>query len=253
LAAQGVHVVIGPQASSEVKAVRAAAGSLGVVAISQGSTAHSLAIPGDNVLRFVPDDIREGEALVALLRRDGIDGIVPIWRDDPGNSGLVASVRRQFQAHGGKVATGVRYGTGVADFTAPANVLGRQVEALRQRGANHVAVYLAAFDEVVGVFHAARAVAGLNAVPWYGSDGVALTTALVHDRRAAGFASDVGYPNPILGLSDAVLRRAAPLTARVRSRAGPESRCVLRLPPTTRSRSPCRRSRTWERARARRP
>ncbi len=220
LAAQGVRVVIGPQASSEVRAVRRAATSLGIVVISQGSTAHSLAIAGDNVFRFVPDDIREGEALVALLRRDKIDALVPIWRDDPGNDGLVISVRRQFRAAGGKVANGVRYGADVTDFTTSAEALSRQVEGLRQGGAKHVAVYLAAFDESVGVFHSARAVSGLNAVPWYGSDGVALSTALVRDQQAAGFASDVGYPNPTLGLSDALLRRAAPLMARVHRRLG---------------------------------
>jgi branched-chain amino acid transport system substrate-binding protein len=73
-----VRVVIGPQASSEVGAVRRAAANLGVVVISQGSTAHSLAFADDNVLRFVTDDVREGEALVALLRRDRIDAIVPV-------------------------------------------------------------------------------------------------------------------------------------------------------------------------------
>src|SRR5262245_42741477 len=48
LAASGVHVVVGPEGSSEIAAVRRAADSAGVVVISQGSTAHSLAIPGDN-------------------------------------------------------------------------------------------------------------------------------------------------------------------------------------------------------------
>jgi branched-chain amino acid transport system substrate-binding protein len=220
LTAQGVRVVIGPQSSAEVRAVRRAARSLGAVVISQGSTAHSLAIAGDNVFRFVPDDVREGEALVALLRRDRIDGIVPIWRDDPGNAGLVVSVRRQFPAHGGKVTKGVRYGATAATFTAQVAALRRQVKALRQSGTKRVAVYLAAFDEVVGVFQAARAEAELSTVPWYGSDGVALTTALVRDSRAAAFAVAAGYPNPILGLSDQELRNAAPLMARVKARLG---------------------------------
>ena len=117
LAAAGARVVIGPQASAEVRAVRAAAGAIGVVLISQGSTAHSLAVRGDNVFRFVPDDLREGEALVALLRRDGVDAIVPVWRNDAGNAGLADSVLKRFRRLGGSVADGVRYGTGVSDFT----------------------------------------------------------------------------------------------------------------------------------------
>ena len=117
LARSGVHVVIGPQSSAEVRAVRAAASSLGVVVVSQGSTAHSLAISGDNVFRVVPDDRREGEALVALLNRDRVKTVVPAWRNDPGNAGLVTSVRSRFRARGGRVSAGVRYATTETAFT----------------------------------------------------------------------------------------------------------------------------------------
>src|SRR6266487_1815629 len=86
LARDRVRIVVGPEKSSEVAAVRRAATSLGVLVISQGSTAHSLAEASDNVFRFVPDDLREGEAVVALLRHDGIDAIVPVWRRDAGNT-----------------------------------------------------------------------------------------------------------------------------------------------------------------------
>ena len=220
LATAGVRVVVGPQASSEVAAVRSAATSLGVVVISQGSTAHSLALAGDNVLRFVPDDIREGEAVVALLRRDRIHAIVPVWRRDPGNAGLERSVRRQFVAAGGKVARGVPYATNTTTYTAVVSSISGQAAALRNAGAKHVGVYLAGFDEVVDLFHAARADSTLSRLPWYGSDGVALSTRLVGDRPAAAFADAVAYPNPTVGLSDALVRRARPLLRRARMRLG---------------------------------
>jgi branched-chain amino acid transport system substrate-binding protein len=220
LAAAGVRIVIGPQSSSEVAAVRRAAGSLGVVVISQGSTAHSLAFVGDNILRFVPDDIREGEALVALLRDDRIDAIVPVWRRDAGNTGLARSVRRQFVAGGGKVSEGVPYATKKTTFGDVVSSISGQASALGSAGATHVGVYLAAFDEVVDLFHAARSDSTLQRLPWYGSDGVALTTRLVNDGGAAVFADAVGYPNPIVGLSDSQVRRARPLLARARKRLG---------------------------------
>jgi branched-chain amino acid transport system substrate-binding protein len=219
LAASGVHLVIGPQGSSEVAAARRAASRLGSVIISQGSTAHSLAIAGDNVLRFVPDDIREGEAVVALLRHDGIDAIVPVWRNDAGNAGLERSVRRQFRAAGGEVATGVRYAPSTTSFDGVASSISDQVAALRSAGAQHVGVYLAAFDEVVDLFHAAAGDPTLR-IPWYGSDGVALSTRLVGDGPAAAFANSVGYPNPTVGLSDALRKRDRPLIARARKRLG---------------------------------
>jgi branched-chain amino acid transport system substrate-binding protein len=220
LAAAGVKVVIGPQASSEVADVRTAATRLGVVVISQGSTAHSLALTNDNVLRFVPDDVREGEALVALLRRDRIDAIVPVWRRDAGNTGLAVSVRRLFRAAGGKISAGVPYPTTATDFDGIVSSISRQAEALRGAGATNVGIYLAGFDEVVDLFRSARSDSALTRLPWYGSDGVALSTRLVNDRPAAAFADAVGYPNPTVGISDALVRRARPLLARARNRLG---------------------------------
>ncbi len=217
LAADGVRVFVGPQASSEVKAIRAAADASGVVAISQGSTAHSLAIVGDNVFRLVPDDIREGEALVALLERDGVDGLASIWRTDPGNAGLAKSVKGHFR---GREAPGVRYDTTQKDFSGKVRALSRQVEALRSAGARKVAVYLAAFDEVVDLFRAAAKDQTLSSVAWYGSDGVAHSARLVRSTSAAVFATRRGYPNPTVGLDAAAVARSASLRARVKSRLG---------------------------------
>jgi branched-chain amino acid transport system substrate-binding protein len=219
LANSGVRVVVGPQKSSEVAAVRRAATSLGVLVISQGSTAHSLAYASDNVFRFVPDDIREGEAVVALLRHDGVDAIVPVWRSDAGNAGLASSVRRKFLTTGGKVSKGVPYPTKATAFKTVVSSISGQAASLRSAGAKRVGVYLAGFDEVVDLFRAARSDLTLR-VPWYGSDGVALTTRLLKDQSAAAFAHSVGYPNPTVGLSDSLLRRAGPLIARARRRLG---------------------------------
>ena len=219
LAASGVHVVIGPESSAEVRAVRAAAESLGVVVVSQGSTAHSLAISGDNVFRLVPDDRREAEAMVALLKRDGVKAIVPVWREDPGNAGLVTSVRSRFSAQGGSVAAGVQYGAAETTFKDVVPELRKQAAAAR-KGGTKVGVYLAGFDEVVDLFHAVAKDPVLRSVPWYGSDGVALSRKLVADRAAASFAAARGYPNPILGLDSTAVKRSAPVRRRAHARLG---------------------------------
>jgi branched-chain amino acid transport system substrate-binding protein len=217
LARQGVRVFIGPESSSEVRAVRAAANALGVLVISQGSTAHSLARPRDNVFRLVPDDRREAEALVALLARDGVKALAPIWRADAGNAGLVKSMRVRYK---GVFSAGVPYGTVAPAFPAKVAALRQQVAALKARKVGTVGVYLAGFDEVVDLFHAAAADPVLSSVAWYGSDGVALTTALIKDARAAAFANGRGYPNPTLGLDARAERRSASLRARIRARIG---------------------------------
>src|SRR5262245_19882599 len=221
LARLGARVIVGPESSSEVDAVKAEAKRLGVLVVSQGSTAHRLAIAGDNVFRLVPDDIREAEALDALLERDGITAIAPIWRADPGNQGLATSLRAEVEARGGTVSDGVEYATASPDFAGALTALRGQVEDLQATaGVDRVAVYLAAFDEVVDLFHAAQADPVLSAVAWYGSDGVALSQALIGDEDAATFASNAGYPNPVLGLDDTASPRSQDVVERASERLG---------------------------------
>src|SRR6266487_978299 len=195
----GVKIVIGPQSSSEVAMIKPYADAHNILVISQGSTASSLAIAGDNIFRFCPNDTREAAAIVALMWHDGIRNIVPLWRNDAGNNGLHDSVKAQFQALGGTVALGFRYEPTTTDFSAATTSIASQIIGLIAGGADSftIAVYLAAFDEVVDVFHAAQANATLSTTVWYGSDGVAVSAALTGDMPAAAFAAGVNYPNPI--------------------------------------------------------
>src|SRR6185503_19063442 len=168
----------GPQSSSEAAAVRTFANGAGVALISQGSTAGSLAIAGDYLFRFVPSDEAESEAMVALLRARGVKVVVPIGRMDLGNEGLQIATRRLFEAAGGVVRTGVRYGTDVNNFSAVLQSLSMQVsQAVAERGSGNVAIYLTAFDEVADLFSQAQGNAVLESVKWYGSDGVVLSAA----------------------------------------------------------------------------
>lgn len=222
LHARGVKIIIGPQTSSEVAMIKPFADAHDILVISQGSTASSLAIPGDNILRFCPNDRREAEALVALLQHDGIRAIVPLWRNDAGNNGLHDSVKIRFQALGGRVTSGFRYQPTTSNFSAATNAVASQIGSLIGSGVNPsaVAVYLAAFDEAVDVFHSAEGSPTLANTAWYGSDGVALSAALTADSSAAGFAASVGYPNPIFGLPDSLRNRWQPIADEIEARTG---------------------------------
>src|SRR5436190_21267384 len=222
LDSRGVKIVIGPQSSSEVAAIKPYADAHNILVISQGSTASSLAIAGDNIFRFCPNDMREAEALVALLRHDGIRAIVPLWRNDAGNNGLHDSVQIRFQALGGTVAQGFRYETATSDFSGATASVASQIENLIGGGTDPstIAVYLAAFDEVVGVFHSAQGNMTLSDTAWYGSDGVALSAVLPADSAAAAFAANADYPNPIFGLDDALQNEWQPIADAIEARTG---------------------------------
>jgi branched-chain amino acid transport system substrate-binding protein len=222
LNSRGVKIIIGPQSSAEVAMIKPFADANNILVISQGSTASSLAIPNDNIFRFCPNDKREAEAIVALMQHDGIRTIVPLWRNDAGNNGLHDSVQIRFQALGGTVAPGFRYETTTTDFTVADSLIASQITSLIAGGTNpsSIAVYLAAFDEVVGVFELAGNYPALVNTVWYGSDGVALSAALLDDPVASAFAIHSRYPNPIFGLPDALRNKWQPIADAIEARTG---------------------------------
>jgi branched-chain amino acid transport system substrate-binding protein len=198
LKAEGIRIVIGPYSSAEVSQVKAYADQNGMILLSPLSTAQSLAVANDNVLRFTPDDKQEAIAVAALAWTDGIRTIVPITRDDEGNKGLQMALKAAFEALGGAVLTPIVYSTSETDFQDEVRALEANISG---RPGPQTAVYLTAFAEVTRVLTQAATSEALGGLRWYGSDGVALSRELVADRAAATFAVKVGYPNPILGLS----------------------------------------------------
>ncbi|HEX6616969.1 MAG TPA: ABC transporter substrate-binding protein [Gemmatimonadales bacterium] len=221
LAADGVRLVIGPQSSSEVAALKPFADSAGVVLFSQGSTASSLSLPDDNVFRLVPDDSHEGQAMVALLSQDGIQTVVPLWREDAGNQGLHDALAGLFPAVGGTVADGTSYAPGTTDFSAQLQTIRSEVEsALTQNGTAGVAVYLAAFEESAVIFAQASADPVLSQVRWYGGDGTVQSAAVVADPLAASFAATTEFRAPTYGLDDQLLQEDAGLIASIQSSTG---------------------------------
>jgi branched-chain amino acid transport system substrate-binding protein len=217
---RGVKVVIGPFASSEVAAVKQYAEDNGIVLVSPLSTASRLALPGDTLLRFTPDDELEGAAAAALAYADGLRVIVPVSRDDEGNLGLQAAFKPAFEKLGGRVVGGVTYAADETDFQDEVQAI---AAALEQAGADGPAgVYLTAFNEVRGLLGAAADAKSdvLAKSAWYGSDSVAQSAELVADAKAAAFAATVGYPNPILGLRDADKAVWGPVSERLTQQLG---------------------------------
>ena len=217
--AAGVEVVLGPQSSAEVAAIKTFADANAVLVASQSSTAGTLAIAGDNIFRFTPSDTLEAVALVGLMKADGMTTIIPFWRNDAGNIGLQVATRALFGATGTKA--GVQYAATQPDFAAAIASLKTQVQAAitERGGTTGVAVAHAGFDEVVDIFKLANADPVLSSVRWYGTDGTALTEPLRADATAAAFARKVSFWAPIPGVDAGASDRWQPIAARIAARA----------------------------------
>ena len=224
LARAGARVVVGPQSSSEAAATVDLAKKLGVLLVSQGSTAGRLAVSGDALLRLVPDDGVEVQATLAFAREDGLDALVPIGRDDIGNQGLVSALRAAGPARGLEVPGGVTYPTDALDLAAAVRDLSEQVQAAELReGHGEVGVYLAGFEETGEVLALAAGDPVLSIVPWYAGDGSAYVVSVPADPQSAAAAAKTGFAAATLGLDPAAEARARRLGERLGLATAPDA------------------------------
>lgn len=220
LRAAGASIVVGPQSSAEAAAIRDEANANGIILISQGSTASSLAIAGDNLFRLAPNDKLEGAAIAALMRADGVDVMVPIWRDDAGNGGLRSSTAAFLTSAGGAAVAGVSYPPSTTDFTASVSALGAAVRAAKSANpSKKVAVFIASFEEGASILDRARLDPDL-AVNWYSGDGLTQSRALLSPAAVAAFAATAKFTAPAVALSEETHDRWEPLSAEVAARTG---------------------------------
>jgi branched-chain amino acid transport system substrate-binding protein len=215
LAAKGIKIVIGPATSADLKAIQDYADRNGILLISPSSTAPSLAIKGNNVFRFVPDDTHQAQAISKLMWDDGIRVVVPFWRTDVYGNDLVRATKHSLQELGGRVADGVGYIPNTGDFAASLNRINFIVwdqdlkaldskvnQAIFQYGIDKVGVYFVAFDEIAPIFIQAQNHPTLSKVRWYGSDGSTLNNKVIRNIEAAAFAVKTGFPTPIYAVEN---------------------------------------------------
>jgi branched-chain amino acid transport system substrate-binding protein len=220
LKAAGAEVVIGPQSSAEVAALKSYVDANAMLIASQSSTAGTLAIAGDNIFRFTPSDTLEAVALAGLMKADAMKIIIPLWRNDPGNIGLQTATRALFSLTG-SVKPGVQYAANQSEFASILATLKTQVQAAitENGGTTGVAIAHAGFDEVVAIFKLAAVDPVLSSVRWYGTDGTAVTEPLRTDAAAAAFAAKVSFWAPIPGVDAGAAARWQPVATRIAARA----------------------------------
>ena len=212
LASKGIRIVIGPSTSAEVAAVKEYADENGILIVSSSSTAPSLAIPNDNVFRFIPDDSHQAEALAKQMWDEGTRVVIPIWRTDVFGNNLQSLLKEKFEKLGGKVVDGIGYDPPIGNFAASLHRINFIVweqelrsltsklhDAAKQYGADKVGVYIVAFDEIVPILIQAKKHQELQSVNWYGSDGSAQHIGLLKNVEAAEFAVKTNFLNPIYG------------------------------------------------------
>jgi len=200
LGEQGIRLVIAAISSSELYAINDYANANNIIIIGTASTSPSLAIPEDNVIRLVPDDVNQGKAMAELLKHENITAIVPITRRDVWGEGLLNATKSSFEGLGGVVLEGVSYEPGT-DLSSGINKLSSIVNESKSRfSPGGIGVYMVSFDEAIPLMAMACRDHELSSIRWFGSDGIANASSLVENSTAAEFACKTKLICPIYGV-----------------------------------------------------
>lgn len=203
LAAQGVKLYVGPQTSGEARNIITYADSNQLLLVSQSSTAPDLAIPGDFLFRFCPDDNHQGPIGPTLFHQLGITNIIYVARGDAWGDGLYKASSTEAQTLGLTIAPEIRYDPTATEFSSEAKALDDQVKSLMSSGvtADKIGIEIMAFAEAVAFMDAAKDYPELKQVHWFGSDGTAQLAEVIKDPAASAFVSQIKWVNPIFAPS----------------------------------------------------
>jgi len=213
LAGRGIKVVIGPMASSEVKAIKDYANERNILVISQSSTSMELALPNDFVYRFTAPDKYQGIAIAHIMWERGIRYVVPIWRGDTWGDGLLNYTKGEFinickaSGEGCGFDDGVRYAPEAKEFSVEVSRLASIVkDYIARYGKDKVGVLAISFEEIVSIFTEAINYPELSQVKWQGSDGTYGTGKLVEDPQLAEFTIKTEFWNTMSAPGESPLR-----------------------------------------------
>ena len=201
--AKDIHVVVGPETSSSIRNIKGYADSNNMLLFSPSSTAPTLAIPNDSVYRLVPDDSNQGPAIAKVMKSNGIDILVPVWRGDAWSDGLSASTTKSFDKLGGVSDEGIRYNPEVPEFSVTASLLADKVQAhVDEFGADKVGVLFIGFSETLQFMQSASQHNILDEVKWFGSDGNSKENKLITDPIGLTFSQKVQFTTVQVSVSD---------------------------------------------------
>jgi len=184
LISQGIQSFIGPLNSAELAAVAPLLDAPGLLSISPTSTAPSLS-KIDHIYRLVMNDTYQAQALAALLKKDQINNVIVLYRNDLYGKDLTDEFRA---AYPGTIQS-LSYTPDTKDF----GDLLKQAELLAAKAdKKQTAILAISYDEIVNLVNLPAA-SPLYGVRWYGTDSTALSGALIQSKSAAQTAARLQF------------------------------------------------------------
>ncbi|MCH6586530.1 MAG: ABC transporter substrate-binding protein [Thaumarchaeota archaeon] len=194
LNAKGIKMIVGPETSSNIRNMKGYSDSNNMLLVSCCSSAPSLAIPNDSVYRLVPDDSNQGTALSKLIQHEGIEVLVPVWREDTWGVGLSNATTSSFVQRGGIIDEGIPYNPESLEFSASTSLLAEKVQGyVDEYGKDKVGVLFLGFAEILSFMQSASQHEILDDVRWFGPGANTKEHKLIDDPIGLEFSTNVQF------------------------------------------------------------
>ncbi len=199
----GIKVTLGPLSSEELAAVQPLVADSEMLVLSPASSAPALAAP-DRVFRLVPSDVWQVKAIIALLRQQGVNVLIPVYRNDAYGQGFVAELQKTGEL---LVLTGFDYGDEQDSFAEMLSGLDDGINLLVETGIEpaQIAVLTIGFGEVSNLLAEANGYEQLRAIRWLGTDGISQNADLLGLPDALAFAEQVDFTASAFGMDQTVV------------------------------------------------
>ena len=218
---KGVSVIIGPYTSAEAKAVKAIANENHVLLVSHSAVSTSLAIAGDNFLRFAPCDTYQAEAMNALFSSDSVRAIIPVVRNDLWSNSLILATGSLFTSGGGTLISQQSFEPGTSDFSsAVAGVKAGLESGSSLYGADKTAIYLISYADGTGFLEALSNSGVSPDFKIYGASAFAQNATLLANATAAEYAYRSKIQCPVFGFDESASDIYEPIQTRITAAIG---------------------------------
>jgi branched-chain amino acid transport system substrate-binding protein len=177
-----VNVFLGGGWSSQAQAALSYVNDNDMLMWSWSSTSPLLAISEDNLFRMCPTDLVQAPAIAAMLKSQGVEAIILIYRADAWADGIVTYFEPIFVDNGGVILEKIRYAGESTEFSNYLQIAENIAkDAVAEYGEGKVAVELIAFAEFVTMVTQVEDYPTLYSLPWFGSDGTVLSQQAIDD------------------------------------------------------------------------
>jgi len=218
---KGVRLIIGPYTSSETMAVKKITDNRDVLLVSHSAVSTSLAIPGDNLLRFVPSDTYQAEAINAMFTSDSVMAIIPVVRNDLWSNSLITATSGQFESNGGVIISQQSFEPGTSDFSSVvAGVMAGIATGISLYGADKIAVYLISYADGADFLEELGNAGLTTGIKIYGASAFAQSSTLIANNTAAEFSAGSNLQCPVFGFDEAASNIYEPIQSQIISLIG---------------------------------